>query len=230
MWEKSSRTSPGKSKLPSQGMDSNGELGRGIKFLLNSREFAFLVQIPECCHKALQGFVKKKKKRRKSPGGAWNSCFFSSFSKSSWLRRDEGSLLEFHLKFLWHLVWINTPQINIPVYFLGTTGHGIFISPGKGIEENPEIFGKQQENSSPCATPRSSIAHSKGSARGFCGILVFHPLWNAVFPKFPALQRTGGFQFKSWTTWNNHGMIPDVFPGSPIPAGFLPGHSSSQSK
>lgn len=197
MWEKSSRTSPGKSKLPSQGIDSNRELQRGIQFFLNSREFEFLVQIPECFHKALQGFVKKKKKRDKITWRSLKFLLFSSFSKSSWLRRDEGSLLEFHLRFLWHLVWINTPQINIPVYFLGTTGHGIFISPGKGIEENPEIFDKQQENSSPCASPRSSIAHSKGSARGFCGILVFHPLWNAVFPKFPALQRTGGFQFKS---------------------------------
>lgn len=57
--EKSGRTSPEKSKLPAKGMDSNGELGRVIQFLLNSREFPFLVQNPECFHDVLQGYFKK---------------------------------------------------------------------------------------------------------------------------------------------------------------------------
>lgn len=56
-----------------------------------------------------------------------------------------GSSLEFDPKipgFIWDF---DIPQINIPVSFLGTPGRGVFISPGKGIEENPEIFGKMPE-------------------------------------------------------------------------------------
>lgn len=91
------------------------------------------------------------KKGIKWPGGAWNSwnsCSFPAFPNPRGLGRMREvcwNLIPKIPGFVWDLPWINIPQINIPVYFLGIPGHGIFIPPGKGIEENPEIFGKKME-------------------------------------------------------------------------------------
>lgn len=125
---------------------------------------------------------------------------FSSLSKATWPRRDEGSRNSWIcLGFAMDGAQAHEEtfqRMNIPVYFLGTAGHGISRSPGKGIESNPEIFGKKQEKSAPRAAPRSNIAHSMRWAAGSHGILAFRAVRNAVFLKFLARKRNSDQKLK----------------------------------
>lgn len=150
--EKPGRTSPGKSKLPAEGMNSNGEIGGNdsipVKFQGIPGFSPNSVMFPSHASRIL-----KNKKRDQMTWRIPKFLLFPSLSKATWPRRDEGSRNS----------WIclgfaadgaqareeTFQRMNIPVYFLGTAGHGISRSPGKGIESNPEIFGKKQEKSTP---------------------------------------------------------------------------------
>lgn len=162
-------------------------------------------------------------KRDKMTWRSLKFLLFSSFSKPSWLKEGWGRFAG---------IWSQNSWICYGLTFHKETSQFISLQQldtefsfllGRELRKIQRFLAKSRKNplSVPLQDPASPIPWADPME-------FWHPI--PVFPKFPTLQRTGGSQFRSWTTWNNSGMIPDVFPGSPTPAGFLPGHGSSQSK